>query len=86
MTSASEALRKRVEVVVDMAVTTVSSLTESFQSGASVLQEDAVVGKETDHRDETSDIPEDLGRSAVLETNVLHTEMSELAVMDTVEG
>lgn len=67
-------------------MTTVSSLTESFQSGTSVLQEDAVVGKETDHQDEASDIPEDSGRPAVQEPKLLHTETSELAVMDMVEG
>ncbi|KIK09790.1 hypothetical protein K443DRAFT_671113 [Laccaria amethystina LaAM-08-1] len=36
VTSTNEALRKRVEAVLDMAVTTVSSLTESFFSGAPV--------------------------------------------------
>jgi hypothetical protein len=69
-----------------MAVTTVSSLTESFQSGASVLQEDAVVGKETDHQDELSDIPENSARFAVQESKLLHAETSKLDVMDVVEG
>lgn len=84
MTSSNEVLRKRVEAVLDMAVTTVSSLTESFQSGTSVLEEDAVVGKETDHQDEASEIPED---SSVQESKVLHTpETPKLAVVDAVEG
>ncbi|KAF8135737.1 beta-lactamase-like protein, partial [Boletus edulis] len=42
VTSSNEVLRKRVEAVLDMAVTTISSLTQSFQSGASVLEEEAV--------------------------------------------
>jgi len=66
-----------------MAVTTVSSLTESFQSGASVLQDDAVVGKETDHLNKTSDMVGESGNSAVQEPKSLHTETSK---MDVVEG
>ncbi|KAF9244893.1 Pre-mRNA 3'-end-processing endonuclease polyadenylation factor C-term-domain-containing protein [Melanogaster broomeanus] len=46
VTSANEALRRRVEAVLDMAVSTVSPLAESFQSGTSALQEDAGVGKD----------------------------------------
>lgn len=46
MTSSSEALRKRVEAVLDMAVTTVSSLSESFMSGAPVVAEDAGLSQE----------------------------------------
>ena len=34
VTSANEALQRRVEAVLDMAVTTVSSLSEAFTSGA----------------------------------------------------
>lgn len=79
MTSSSEALKKRVEAVLDMAVTTVSSLTESFQSGASVLEEDAVVGKEIDHQNE----PEDSGHSNVQESKLLNAETPR---MDVVEG
>lgn len=37
----SESVRKRVEAVLDMAITTVSSLTESFITGASMTPEDA---------------------------------------------
>lgn len=37
MSSSNEALKKRVEAVLDMAVTTVSSLTESFTAGTAVL-------------------------------------------------
>ncbi|KAN0090862.1 Beta-lactamase-like protein [Tylopilus felleus] len=77
--SSNDALRKRVEGVLDMAVTTVSSLTESFQSGASVVQEEAVVGKETDRQDELSDIPEDSGRSTeqALVTETVSPEIKE---------
>ncbi|KAH7916536.1 beta-lactamase-like protein [Hygrophoropsis aurantiaca] len=39
--SENDGLRKRVETVLDMAVSTVSSLTESFSSGAPLLLEDA---------------------------------------------
>ncbi|KAG8213672.1 beta-lactamase-like protein [Butyriboletus roseoflavus] len=78
VTSSTEALRKRVEAVLDMAVTTVSSLTESFQSGTFVLQEDAVVGKESDLQDEDSSFQESKLRHAA--------ETSKLAVMDTAEG
>ena len=42
MSSSNETLRKRVETVLDMAVTTVSSLTESFTSGVPVLLGDEV--------------------------------------------
>ncbi|KAF8844707.1 Metallo-hydrolase/oxidoreductase [Paxillus ammoniavirescens] len=58
VTSATEALRKRVEAVLDMAVSTVSSLTESFQTGTSVLQEDTGAGKDIDRQDEPPHIPE----------------------------
>lgn len=37
----SDNVRKRVEAVLDMAITTVSSLTESFATGVSVSPEDA---------------------------------------------
>jgi cleavage and polyadenylation specificity factor subunit 3 len=37
VSSSNEALRKRVEAVLDMAVTTVSSLTKSFTSGVPVV-------------------------------------------------
>ena len=39
MTSSNEVLRKRVESVLDMALSTVSSLTESYASGVSLIQE-----------------------------------------------
>lgn len=42
VSSSNEALRKRVEAVLDMAVTTVSSLMESFTSGVPVLLGDEV--------------------------------------------
>lgn len=45
VSSTNEALKKRVEAVLDMAVTTVSSLSESFTSGVPVNDED-VYGKE----------------------------------------
>ncbi|KAG6865517.1 endoribonuclease ysh1 [Blastosporella zonata] len=44
--TSNEALRKRVEAVLDMAVTTVSSLAESFASGAPTEDEDAVPEKQ----------------------------------------
>lgn len=39
--SSNEALKKRVEAVLDMAVTTVSTLSEAFSSGVVVSGEDA---------------------------------------------
>jgi cleavage and polyadenylation specificity factor subunit 3 len=36
----SDTVRKRVEAVLDMAITTVSSLTESFATGVSIPPED----------------------------------------------
>ncbi|KAF8441526.1 beta-lactamase-like protein [Boletus edulis BED1] len=74
VTSSNEALRKRVEAVLDMAVTTISSLTQSFQSGASVLEEEAVVEKEADHQDKPSEASGD-------ELKLLHAE-----TLDMVEG
>lgn len=46
VSSANEALKKRVEAVLDMAVTTVSSLAESFQSGVPVASKDASLEKD----------------------------------------
>ncbi|KAG6856292.1 endoribonuclease ysh1 [Tephrocybe sp. NHM501043] len=46
VSSSNEPLRKRVEAVLDMAVTTVSSLAESFASGAPTEDENAVPEKE----------------------------------------
>lgn len=40
MTSSNEALKRRVEAVLDMAVTTVSSLSEAFSSGVPVASDD----------------------------------------------
>ena len=78
-------LRKRVEAVLDMAVTTISSLTESFQSGASLLEEDAAVGKDMDQQDDLSNMPADSGRSTLPESILLHAETSKSTAMD-VEG
>jgi cleavage and polyadenylation specificity factor subunit 3 len=47
VTSSSESLRKRVEAVLDMAVSTVSSLAETFSSGAPVAIYDENVEKST---------------------------------------
>lgn len=44
--SSHEALRKRVETILDMAVSTVSSLTESFMSDIPLGGDDAVLSKE----------------------------------------
>lgn len=46
MTSSNEALKRRVEAVLDMAVTTVGSLSEAFTSGAPLAGEDAGLGQE----------------------------------------
>lgn len=44
--SSHEALRKRVETILDMAVSTVSSLSESFMSGVPVGNDDGVLNKD----------------------------------------
>jgi len=46
VSSSNDALKKRVEAVLDMAVTTVSSLSESFVSGGPVVAEDTVLSQE----------------------------------------
>ena len=46
MTSSNDALKKRVEGVLDMALTTVSSLSESFISGVPVVTEEAGLSQE----------------------------------------
>ncbi|KAH0589660.1 Endoribonuclease YSH1 [Termitomyces sp. J132] len=63
VTSSNEPLRKRVEAVLDMAITTVSSLAESFTSGAPEEEEvldktklPAVDTKELDKEDENSKV------------------------------
>jgi cleavage and polyadenylation specificity factor subunit 3 len=43
--SSHESLRKRVETILDMAVSTVSSLAESFMSGVPLGSEDGVLNK-----------------------------------------
>ena len=48
----SDTVRKRVEAVLDMAITTVSSLTESFIAGVSMAPEDADPKQEKDTRKE----------------------------------
>lgn len=49
MTSSSETLKKRVEAVLDMALTTISSLSESFVSGAPAVDEGGAVLAQTEH-------------------------------------
>lgn len=46
MSSNNDALKKRVEAVLDMALTTVSSLSESFVSGAPVVADESGLAKE----------------------------------------
>lgn len=46
VTSANDALKKRVEAVLDMAVTTASSLSQSFAAGVPVMAEEAGLAKE----------------------------------------
>ena len=46
MTSSSESLRRRVEAVLDMAVSTVSSLSEAFTAGVSLQVEEPAPGTE----------------------------------------
>jgi cleavage and polyadenylation specificity factor subunit 3 len=46
VSSNNDTLKKRVEAVLDMALTTVSSLSESFVSGAPVIAEEMGLAKE----------------------------------------
>ena len=46
MTSSSESLRRRVEAVLDMAVSTVSSLSEAFTAGVSLQDDEHAPGTE----------------------------------------
>jgi cleavage and polyadenylation specificity factor subunit 3 len=46
VSSNNDTLKKRVEAVLDMALTTVSSLSESFVSGAPVVAEEIGLAKE----------------------------------------
>lgn len=55
VTGTNEALRKRVEAVLDMAVTTVSSLTESFTSGVPAFVEAGNSKDDTSHLDMAQD-------------------------------
>jgi cleavage and polyadenylation specificity factor subunit 3 len=48
VTSSNETLKKRVEGVLDMALTTISSLSESFMSGAPVIAEDVGLSQKQD--------------------------------------
>ncbi|KIJ67728.1 hypothetical protein HYDPIDRAFT_107205 [Hydnomerulius pinastri MD-312] len=59
VTSTNESLKKRIETVLDMAVSTVSSLTESFQSGASMLHEDTGVEMDISIKEKPSQSPEE---------------------------
>ncbi|KIJ67737.1 hypothetical protein HYDPIDRAFT_25211 [Hydnomerulius pinastri MD-312] len=59
VTSTNESLKKLIETVLDMAVSTVSSLIESFQSGASMLYEDTGVENEISVEGKSSQSPEE---------------------------
>lgn len=45
--SSSESLRKRVEAVLDMALTTVTSLSEAYLSETPLIEKEATMAKET---------------------------------------
>ncbi|KAH9946990.1 beta-lactamase-like protein [Amylocystis lapponica] len=55
--STSDALKRRVEAVLDMAVTTVSSLSAAFTSGVPLSSEEAGPAAEGAHKDKTSASP-----------------------------
>jgi cleavage and polyadenylation specificity factor subunit 3 len=57
VTSSNESLKKRVEAVLDMAVTTVSSLTESFTSGVPVPDENARLSRDKGQSDASTEYP-----------------------------
>jgi cleavage and polyadenylation specificity factor subunit 3 len=63
--SSNEALKKRVEAVLDMAVTTVSTLSEAFSSGVVVSGDDAglmqgSVVEEMEMEKKLEEVPEEL--------------------------
>jgi cleavage and polyadenylation specificity factor subunit 3 len=60
VTSSSETLKKRVEGVLDMALTTISSLSESFLSGTPVIAEDVGLSQKDQiaSREEKVDVAE----------------------------
>lgn len=60
MTSSNETLRKRVESVLEMAVSTVSSLTESYASGVSSLTEEDIYVKEKPAQMELGPVNEEI--------------------------
>lgn len=62
----SDTVSKRVEAVLDMAITTVSSLTDSFITGVSMTPEDA------DPKQEKSTLPDD----GHMDTNTEETKIS----------
>jgi hypothetical protein len=62
--SSSEALRRRVEAVLEMAVSTVSSLSESFESGA---PEEFSSGRI--HKPKADVSPSDVAEGAVVDQN-----------------
>lgn len=60
MESSNEALRKRVETVLDMAASTVSSLHESFSSGDAMEDEESMMAKAKSAADKTLEsVPEE---------------------------
>jgi len=62
VTSSNEALKKRVEAVLDMAVTTISSLSEAFTSGTPLASEDAALTQEKEGMEELEKaVPQDTG-------------------------
>ncbi|XP_006460662.1 hypothetical protein AGABI2DRAFT_203789 [Agaricus bisporus var. bisporus H97] len=64
--SSNEALKRRVEAVLDMAVTTVSTLSEAFSSGVAVIGDDAGLTRES--------IVEEKGEEKVKEPEEMPTE------------
>jgi len=58
--SSHEALRKRVETILDMASSTVSSLSESFMSGVPVGNEDGVLSKDKPK------VPQEINKAATV--------------------
>ena len=63
VTSSNESLRKRVEAVLDMAVTTVSSLTESFSSTVSSVHHEEDSEKNA-KKGPSFDVPQDASTEA----------------------
>ena len=96
--SSHEALRKRVETILDMAVSTVSSLAESFMSGVSLGSADDALNKDKTRTPQEAGTPDKIAagegditmgsgqKSAEKSKDEIEEESSELTEQSDDEG